>query len=91
MGDRGRAEGAYRAAAAQELGSGSGIAYWRRLRDWSDAGVWQRLHELLLAELPAADLLDFSRAAVDGSHARAMKGKRPGDLRWTGKPAASTT
>lgn len=38
------------------------------------AGVWQRLHELLLAELRGAGLLDFSRAAVDGSHVRAMKG-----------------
>jgi hypothetical protein len=27
---------------------------WRRLRDWNEAGVWQRLHEKLLAELNAA-------------------------------------
>jgi hypothetical protein len=40
----------------------------------SEAGVWQWLHELLLAELRAADVLDFSRAAVDSSHLRAMKG-----------------
>jgi transposase len=58
----------------QELGFGSGMTCWRRLRDWNDAGVWRRLHELLLAELRAAGLLDFSRAAVDGSHVRAMKG-----------------
>jgi len=58
----------------QELGFGSGMTCWRRLRDWNNAGVWQRLHELLLAELRAADLLDFSRAAVDSSHIRAMKG-----------------
>jgi transposase len=58
----------------QELGFGSGMTCWRRLRDWNDAGVWQRLHEVLLAELRAADLLDFSGAAVDGSHLRAMKG-----------------
>jgi transposase len=59
----------------QELGFGSGMTCCRRLRDWNDAGVWQRLHEVLLAELRAADLLDFSRAAVDGSHLRAMKGR----------------
>jgi hypothetical protein len=47
---------------------------WRRLRDWNEAGVWQRLHELLLAELRAVDMLDLSRAAVDSSHIRAMKG-----------------
>jgi transposase len=58
----------------QELGFGSGMTCWRRLRDWNEAGVWQQLHEVLLAELRAVDLLDFSRAAVDGSHVRAMKG-----------------
>ncbi|MEU8687400.1 IS5 family transposase [Streptomyces sp. NPDC048665] len=58
----------------QELEYGSGSTCWRRLRDWQEAGVWRALHELLLAELRAADLLDFSRAAVDGSHVRAMKG-----------------
>ena len=58
----------------QELGFGSGMTCWRRLRDWNEAGVWQKLHELLLPELRAANLLDFSRAAVDSSHIRAMKG-----------------
>lgn len=58
----------------QELGFGSGMTCWRRLRDWNQAGVWQRLHELLLAELRRAGMLDFSRAAVDSSHLRAMKG-----------------
>jgi len=58
----------------RELGVGSGMTYRRRLREWNDAGVWQRLHEVLLAELRAADLLDFPCATVDGSHLRAMKG-----------------
>jgi len=58
----------------RELGYGSGMTCWRRLRDWSDAGVWQRLHELLLAELRGAGVLDFSRAAIDFSHLRAMEG-----------------
>ncbi|MFE9454573.1 hypothetical protein [Streptomyces sp. NPDC006739] len=47
---------------------------WRRLRDWNEAGVWRRLHELLLSELRAADMLGFSSAAVDSSHIRAMNG-----------------
>lgn len=47
---------------------------WRRLHDWKEAGVWQQLHELLLAELRAGDALDLSRASVDGSHLRALKG-----------------
>jgi transposase len=58
----------------QELGFGSGMTCWRRLRDWNEAGVWQRLHENLLAELNAAGELDWSRAVIDGSHIRAMKG-----------------
>ncbi|WP_051822122.1 IS5 family transposase, partial [Streptomyces alboviridis] len=44
----------------QELGFGSGMTCWRRLRDWNEAGVWQRLHESLLAELHAAGALDLS-------------------------------
>src|SRR5689334_9459471 len=52
----------------QELGLGSGMTAWRRLRDWQQAGVWQRLHEALLAELNAAGALDWPRAVVDSSH-----------------------
>jgi transposase len=50
----------------------SGITCWRRLRDWTEAGVWPALHELLLAELRAKDGLDLDRCAVDGSHVRAL-------------------
>jgi hypothetical protein len=52
-------------------GSGRGLTCWRRLRDWNGAGVWQRLHEVLLAELNAAARLDWSRCVVDSSHVRA--------------------
>jgi transposase len=48
----------------QELGFGSGMTCWRRLRYWNAAGVWQWLHGLLLAEFRSVDLLGFSRAAV---------------------------
>ena len=52
----------------------SGITCWRRLRDWTEAGVWPALHEVLLAELRATDRLDLDRCAVDGSHGRALNG-----------------
>jgi transposase len=52
----------------------SGITCWRRVRDWTEAGVWPALHELLLAELRGAGLLDLDRAAVDASHVHALKG-----------------
>ena len=58
----------------KELGFGSGMTCWRRLRDWNEAGVWQRLHEELPAELNAAGALDWSRAVIEGSPVRAMKG-----------------
>jgi transposase len=58
----------------KEMGCGSGMTCWRRLRDWQAAGVWQRLHEALLAELHGAEKIDWSRAAVDCSFARALGG-----------------
>lgn len=36
----------------QEMGRGSGVTCWRRLRDWQEAGVWERLHQTLLEHLP---------------------------------------
>jgi hypothetical protein len=45
----------------------------RPCRAPTEAGVWPALHELLLAELRAADRLDLDRCAVDGSHVRALK------------------
>ncbi|MET8539645.1 IS5 family transposase [Kitasatospora sp. NPDC004799] len=52
----------------------SGVTAWRRLRDWTAAGVWPRPHAALLSELRHADLLDLDDCAVDGSHVRALKG-----------------
>jgi transposase len=57
-----------------EMGCGSGMTCWRRLQEWQHAGVWMRLHELLLARLRGADRIDWSRAAVDSSSARALGG-----------------
>ena len=77
----------------QELGFGSGMTCWRRLRDWNDAGVWTRLHENLLAELHTAGALDWSRTVIDGSHLRAMKGgSKPDRARSTvPEPARNIT
>jgi transposase len=46
----------------KELGCGSGVTCWRHLRDWQRAGVWSRLHHVLLDELGKAGLIDWSRA-----------------------------
>jgi transposase len=74
-----------------EMGCGSGMTCWRRLRDWQQAGVWQRLHELLLARLQQANQIEWSRASVDSISVRA-KGAKKGGLQarrsarrlWTG-------
>ena len=50
----------------------SGVTCWRRLRNWTEAGVWPALHELLLGQLRAHGELDLDRCAVDGSHVRAL-------------------
>ena len=57
-----------------ELGFGSGSTCYRRLDEWQRVGVWERLHELLLAELCAAGELDWSRAVADSGHVQAKKG-----------------
>lgn len=57
-----------------ELGFGSGVTCWRRLEEWTEAGVWPALHAELLSRLRAADRLDWDRACIDASHAPAKKG-----------------
>ena len=57
-----------------ELGFGGGSTCHRRMDQWQRAGVWERLHALLLAELRAAGELEWSRAVADSSHVQAKKG-----------------
>ena len=56
-----------------ELGFGSGSTCYRRMVAWQQAGVWEKLHGLLLAELRAADQIEWSRAVCDASHVQAKK------------------
>lgn len=58
----------------QEMGCGSGMTCWRRLRDWQQAGVWDELHRMLLERLRKADRIDWSRAVVDSASLRAVLG-----------------
>ena len=65
----------------QEMGCGSGMTCWRRLRDWQEAGVWEALHRTLLDRLGEADRIDWSRVSIDSSTvpAKGLKkgGRRP--------------
>ena len=45
----------------QEMGCGCGMTCWNRLRDWQAAGVWDEIHQILLAHLRHADQIDFER------------------------------
>src|SRR5918997_5441348 len=60
----------------QELGCGSGVTCWRRLRDWHRAGVWERLHQVLLDRLGIADQIDWSRACLDSRLVPAKRGAK---------------
>lgn len=65
-----------------EMGCGGGMTRWRRLREWHEAGVWQRLHRVLLDRLGEADRIDWSRAPLDSSSVPAVGGAiRPGRIR----------
>ena len=76
----------------QELGYGSGMTCWRRLKEWQQAGVFQALHERLLAELRAAGRLDLSRTVCDSASLRALLGAiKPGPVRLTGASSAAST
>jgi len=58
----------------QEMGCGSGVTCWRRLRDWQEAGVWDRLHQTLLDRLGEAGRIDWSRASLDSASVPAKRG-----------------
>ena len=76
----------------RELGCGSGMTCWRRLRAWQRAGVWERLHETLLQRLADADRIDWSRASADASRIPAKGGApAPGRARSTGASRGRTT
>jgi transposase len=65
-----------------EMGCGSGVTCWRRLRDWTEAGVWARLHQVLLDQLGIADQIDWSRACLDSRLVPAKRGaKLPARIR----------
>ena len=58
----------------QELGYGSGVTCWRRLRQWQTAGVWTSVHRTLLNWLGDLGAIDWTRASVDSTSVRAKCG-----------------
>ena len=72
----------------KELGCGSGMTCWRRLRDWQEEGIWQLIHFVLLDWLARCGQIEWSRAVVDSCSVRAVFGGRrqgripPIELSW---------
>src|SRR5215210_8019714 len=50
------------------------VTCWRRLREWQEAGVWERLHRVLLDRLGEADQIDWERASLDSASIPAKRG-----------------
>lgn len=71
----------------------SGMTAWRRLEEWTTAGVWEVLQRGLLNELGLLGKVDFSRASIDSSSVRSSKrGRAPGPTQPTeGNRGASIT
>jgi transposase len=56
----------------------------RRLSEWSEQGLWQRIHQVFLRKLRGADVLDWSRVLVDSSFVKApLGGENAGRTRRT--------
>jgi transposase len=76
----------------QEMGCGSGMTCWRRLRDWQRVGVWHRLHHAMLDRLGEAGRIDWSRASADSARIPAQRGVvRRARTRSTGARQAANT
>jgi transposase len=58
----------------KEMGCGSGTTCWRRLLRWQRAGVWKRLHRVLLAELRRRGQVNLKWVVVDSASLRALRG-----------------
>ena len=57
-----------------EPGYGSGRTCWRRMHEWAEAGVFDRLHVAVLNQLGETGELDWSRASLDSVSVRAKRG-----------------
>lgn len=49
------------------------VTCWRRLRDWSKAGVFEEMHKTLLEQLGKAGLVSWSRASLDSASVPAKR------------------
>ena len=60
----------------KQLGYGSGVTCWRRLKEWQRAGVFSLLHRTLLERLGVLSVINWSRACIDSAAVPAKKEAR---------------
>ena len=76
----------------RELGCGSGMTCWRRLHDWMQAGVWQRVHEAVLRRLHEHDQILGGEPALTPLACPRLSGvNMPGEIRLIGANSAATS
>src|SRR5579875_1117746 len=74
----------------REMGCGSGMTCWRRLRGWERAGGGEQVRRALAARLDKAERIDWDRAVRDSVPRAAKKGARRSararriPVRWAG-------
>jgi transposase len=61
----------------QEMGCGSGVTCWRRLRDWQRRGIWKKLLTAMLQKVQSdGPGIDLSKVVLDSQSIRAVFGGR---------------
>src|SRR5919197_2979996 len=59
-----------------EMGCGSGVNCWRRLRHWQRRGIWKKLLHALLQRVGREKGIDGEHCCVDSQSLRAVFGGR---------------
>jgi transposase len=61
-----------------EIGCGSGMTCWRRLRDWQRSDTWRRVESILTGRLEESERIDWRRASMmrADAHGRRSRGHR---------------
>jgi transposase len=63
----------------QEMGCGSGMSCWRRLKECQEAGVvWEELHRKLLDRLGKAERIEWQRSSLEKASVPAPGGQKTG-------------
>ena len=52
---------------------------WRRFNEWTNAGVWDKVHRKLLTNIGQRGAIDIDRVIIDSASVRAVKGGRTPD------------